>query len=160
SLRHDQSAHGGYALPDENTAKGRRRNGALSPCLQPDARNQHPRHRALDRGHPRMKAAAHASAPAPLAPNLTSALSHNQDPKRKSQLVCWSVANDTPAMAINTDILKALVEDELARMADARVTTQIRSLLTEPKPFLRDWDYGEKGQQYVCWIVLEDHSSK
>jgi hypothetical protein len=26
-------------------------------------------------------------------------------------------------MAINTDILKALVEGELARMADARVTT-------------------------------------
>jgi hypothetical protein len=62
-------------------------------------------------------------------------------------------------MAINTDILKALVEDELARMADARVTTHIRSLLTEPKPVLRDWDYGEKGQQYVCWIVLEDHAS-
>jgi hypothetical protein len=63
-------------------------------------------------------------------------------------------------MVTNTDTLKALVEDELARMADARVTSHIRSLLTEPKPVLRDWDYGEKGQQYVCWIVLEDHASK
>jgi hypothetical protein len=62
-------------------------------------------------------------------------------------------------MTINADILKALVDDELARMAEARVTSHIRSLLTEPKPVLRDWDYGEKGQQYVCWTVLEDHAS-
>jgi hypothetical protein len=70
------------------------------------------------------------------------------------------VTNDTLAMAINTDILKALVEDELARMVDARVTNHIRSLLIEPKPVLRDWDYGEKGEQYVCWTALEDHASK
>jgi len=63
-------------------------------------------------------------------------------------------------MAMNTDILKALVESELARMADARVRSHIRSLLTEPKPALRDWDYGEKGQQYVCWIVMEDPAVK
>jgi hypothetical protein len=58
------------------------------------------------------------------------------DPERKSQLVCWSVTNDTSEMAINIDILKALVEDELARMADARVTNHIRSLLIEPNPVL------------------------
>jgi hypothetical protein len=63
-------------------------------------------------------------------------------------------------MAINIEILKVLVEGELARMADARVASQIRSLLTEPKPVLRDWDYGEKGEQYVCWIVLEEPASK
>ena len=63
-------------------------------------------------------------------------------------------------MALTPDILKALVEDELARMADARVTNHIRSLLIQPKPALRDWDYGEKGQQYVCWTVLEDRASK
>jgi hypothetical protein len=92
---------------------------------------------------------------------LTGARRHTKDdPERKSQLVCWFVTNDTPEMTINTDTLKALVEGELARMADARVTSHIRSLLTEPKPVLRDWDYGEKGQQYVCWIVLEEHASK
>jgi hypothetical protein len=63
-------------------------------------------------------------------------------------------------MAINIKILRVLVKGELARMADARVARQIRSLLIAPKPVLRDWDYGEKGQQYVCWIVLEDHASK
>jgi hypothetical protein len=62
-------------------------------------------------------------------------------------------------MAIGTKTLKALVEDELARLADARVTTHIRSLLIEPTPVLRDWDYGVPGQQYVCWNVLEHHPS-
>ena len=47
-----------------------------------------------------------------------------------------------------------------ARMADARVMNHIRSLLVEPRPVLGDWEYGHKGQQYVCWIVLEDHASK
>ena len=58
-------------------------------------------------------------------------------------------------MANDTETLKALVEDELARTADTRVTTQIRSLLIEPTPVIRDWDYGVKGQQFVCWNVLE-----
>ncbi len=62
-------------------------------------------------------------------------------------------------MAIGTETLKALVEDELARVEDTRVTTHIRSLLIEPTPVLRDWDYGVEGQQYVCWNVLEHHPS-
>lgn len=62
-------------------------------------------------------------------------------------------------MAIGTETLKALVEDEVARVADTRVTTHIRSLLIEPTPMLRDWDYGVEGQQYVCWSVLEHHPS-
>jgi hypothetical protein len=62
-------------------------------------------------------------------------------------------------MAIDTETLKALVEDELARTADTRVTTQIRSLLIEPTPVLRGWDYGVKGQQFVCWNVLEHRRS-
>ena len=63
-------------------------------------------------------------------------------------------------MAVDTNILKALVEEELALITDARVTNHIRSLLIEPKPVLRDWDYGEEGEQYVCWIVLEHHASE
>jgi hypothetical protein len=52
-------------------------------------------------------------------------------------------------MAIDTETPKALVEDELACTADTRVTTQVRRLLIEPMPVLRDWDYGVKGQQFV-----------
>jgi hypothetical protein len=62
-------------------------------------------------------------------------------------------------MAIGAETLKGLIEDELARVADARVTTHIRSLLIEPAPILRDWSYGAEGQQYVCWTLLEHHPS-
>jgi hypothetical protein len=62
-------------------------------------------------------------------------------------------------MAISTGILKPLLELELAGICDNRVTTHIRSLLVEPKPVLRDWDYGATGQQFVCWNVLEHPSS-
>jgi len=62
-------------------------------------------------------------------------------------------------MATNAQILKALVEAELAQLGDARVVAHIRSLLIEPAPILRDWDYGDEGQKYVCWTVLEHQSS-
>jgi hypothetical protein len=62
-------------------------------------------------------------------------------------------------MAIDSETLKALVQCELARVADTRVTAHIRSLLVKPTPMPRDWDYGVEGQQYVCWNVLEHHPS-
>jgi len=62
-------------------------------------------------------------------------------------------------MPINADTLKSLVERELERLSDVRVTTHIRGLLVEPKPVLRDWDYGKPGEQYLCWAVLNDSHS-
>jgi hypothetical protein len=32
-------------------------------------------------------------------------------------------------------------------------------MLIEPYSILRTWDYGEKGQQYPCWMVLNDIDS-
>jgi hypothetical protein len=49
-LRHDQGAHGRDALPDEDVAEGRQRDGAQRARLQSDARYEHPRHQAADRG--------------------------------------------------------------------------------------------------------------
>jgi hypothetical protein len=54
-------------------------------------------------------------------------------------------------MPITVEILKALIEDELASVWDARVTAHIRSMLVEPYVALCQWDYGEQGQQYP-WI--------
>jgi hypothetical protein len=62
-------------------------------------------------------------------------------------------------MAIDSDTLKTLVGDEVARTADIRVVTHVRSLLIEPTPVLRDWDYGVKDQQFVCWTVMEHQPS-
>lgn len=63
-------------------------------------------------------------------------------------------------MAIDADTLKALVERELSCVTDVRVMSRVRSLLVEPRPELRDWDYGDPGQQYVCWMVLEHPASQ
>jgi hypothetical protein len=52
--------------------------------------------------------------------------------------------------------LKALIEGELAIVRDSRVVAHIRGMLVEPYQLLRSWDYGQPGQQYPCWMVLND----
>lgn len=62
-------------------------------------------------------------------------------------------------MTMDSDAVKRLVERELGPLTDARVIAHVRSLLVEPKVVMRGWDYGEPGQQYPCWAVLDDHNS-
>ncbi len=57
-------------------------------------------------------------------------------------------------MAVSAAILKRLIAGELERVADERVQAHVRSLFVEPAPILRGWDYGEPGEQYACWGVL------
>jgi hypothetical protein len=58
-------------------------------------------------------------------------------------------------MAIDADALKRLVERELEPLTDARVIARVRSPLVEPKVVLRDWDYGEPGQQPSSTITTQ-----
>ena len=60
-------------------------------------------------------------------------------------------------MQVDGTALKAQIEGELAKVSDERVISYIRRLLVEPSMILRSWDYGEPGQQYPCWTVLNDH---
>jgi hypothetical protein len=62
-------------------------------------------------------------------------------------------------MPIDAETLKAMIDRELECLSDARVKEQIRPLLVEPKPILRDWDDGKPGEQYTCWAVLNDRDS-
>jgi hypothetical protein len=55
--------------------------------------------------------------------------------------------------------LKALIDEELKHLSDARVLAHIRSLLVEPSVVLRDWDYDEPIEQYPCWAVLNHDPS-
>jgi hypothetical protein len=57
---------------------------------------------------------------------------------------------------MNAETLAALIERELEAISDPRVVAHARELLVEPRPIPRDWDYGEPGQQYVCWTVVDD----
>lgn len=62
-------------------------------------------------------------------------------------------------MPVTASVLKTLIENELAGVSDARVVQYIRGMLVEPHIVLRNWDYGEPGQQYPCWTVLRDTQS-
>ncbi|HEX3664087.1 MAG TPA: hypothetical protein VHU23_02515 [Rhizomicrobium sp.] len=55
--------------------------------------------------------------------------------------------------------LKRLIGTELALVRDARVVDQVRSALIEPYAIMRGWDYGVAGQQYLCWMVLNDSAT-
>ena len=59
-------------------------------------------------------------------------------------------------MPVDAKNLKLLVEAELARVHDTRVVSHIRANLIEPYALMRNWDYGPRGQQYLCWMVLKD----
>ena len=62
-------------------------------------------------------------------------------------------------MPVDAKILKTLISRELGHLSDDRVKEYVRRLLVEPQPVLRNWDYGEPGEQYLCWTVLNDSVS-
>jgi hypothetical protein len=49
--------------------------------------------------------------------------------------------------------VSALVETELAQIADSACREALRSRLVAPRMEQRDWDYGEPNESYPCWIV-------
>lgn len=51
------------------------------------------------------------------------------------------------------------VELELQRIGDRHLVTRIRGLLVPPRCERRPWDYGQVGQTFPCWIVLEHRRS-
>lgn len=55
--------------------------------------------------------------------------------------------------------LSSLVESEIRKIGDARVAAHIRQLLVTPRPVYRQWDYGQPGEAYLCWSVLEHPAS-
>lgn len=59
-------------------------------------------------------------------------------------------------MPADPETITAFIERELGFLSDERVRAQVRDLLVTPRLEMRDWDYGDPGQQYPCWIVLDD----
>ena len=57
-------------------------------------------------------------------------------------------------MSVSSDHLNTLVENELAKIGDPRVTRNIRSLRIPQRVEMRGWDYGAPGECYPCWLVL------
>jgi len=57
------------------------------------------------------------------------------------------------------DAMLRLVASELAKISDSEVLASLRTWLVEPNCHLRNWDYGDVGERYPCWTVIEDSVS-
>ena len=55
--------------------------------------------------------------------------------------------------------IEALIELEIQKIADPLVLAHLRKLRVVPYMTSRVWEYGEPGQAFPCWIVLEHPSS-
>jgi hypothetical protein len=60
-------------------------------------------------------------------------------------------------MSITPLQLQVLIDAELENIRDVRVTNHIRRLLVEPTEISRPWDYGDDGEEFPCWSIL-DHT--
>ena len=52
-----------------------------------------------------------------------------------------------------------LVNGQLTQIRDQELLARIRELLVPPYPVVRAWDYGDPGEAYTCWTVLEHPGS-
>jgi len=59
----------------------------------------------------------------------------------------------------NNQLVQARLESELNVILDKAVLVVLKPMLVNPRCEMRDWDYGEEGQSYPCWIVAEHHPS-
>lgn len=62
-------------------------------------------------------------------------------------------------MELTKETMQSLVQRSLAEISDPVIQDRISNLLVEPRYEDREWDYGEIGETYPCWIVLEHPDS-
>ena len=62
-------------------------------------------------------------------------------------------------MMLTADHISSLLQEELNRISDTALLTRISELLVKPYPVERAWDYGQVGEKFVCWTVLEHRPS-
>jgi hypothetical protein len=56
--------------------------------------------------------------------------------------------------------LRQILHDEVEQIREPEVSRVSRSFLVFPRVELREWDYGDPGQVFPCWIVWEHAPSK
>ena len=59
----------------------------------------------------------------------------------------------------NAKEISELVEGQIQVITDPILVSRVRPLLVAPYPVERDWDYGEDGEHFTCWTVLEHRPS-
>jgi hypothetical protein len=56
------------------------------------------------------------------------------------------------------DDISALVQSEVSRLSDPGRRAALAALLTPPRKFALDWDYGTTDEQFECWQVGQSTS--
>jgi hypothetical protein len=62
-------------------------------------------------------------------------------------------------MVTTSDDVGKAVEAEINRISQPELVTRIRELLVPIRCEQREWDYGDPGLTYPCWIVAEHAAS-
>lgn len=60
---------------------------------------------------------------------------------------------------LSEQAIDALVDQELSRLSDAKLSARIAELRVKPYRVDRAWDYGKEAITYPCWTVLEHHET-
>jgi hypothetical protein len=59
----------------------------------------------------------------------------------------------------NSASIKSLVKSEMERITNPIVKNALEDILVNPIQHMRKWDYGTKGEEFVCWTVAIDKNS-
>lgn len=60
---------------------------------------------------------------------------------------------------VDEAIVRARVDEQIAKISNAKLAETLKKFLVAPRCEMRDWDYGEPGEQFPCWIVFEHEKS-
>lgn len=61
---------------------------------------------------------------------------------------------------MNAKGIQELLQREIARIDQVELVEVVKVNLVPPRIEERDWDYGDPGQKYECWIVWEHPQSR
>jgi hypothetical protein len=67
--------------------------------------------------------------------------------------------NNSMPEIINSEILKAVVKEQIIQIADPIVKSAFEKIVIEPVPHLRKWDYGTNNEEFECWTIAIDEPS-
>ncbi|MEP6622673.1 MAG: hypothetical protein ABJE47_25350 [bacterium] len=65
-------------------------------------------------------------------------------------------AAERTAAARTASQVQSLVAAQVALVEDLARRKALATILVEPRPEDRDWDYGKPGDRYRCWVVAQD----
>src|SRR5262245_35564116 len=61
---------------------------------------------------------------------------------------------------LGAEEIASLVRTEIEAVGDPLVREALAESTIEPRSHLRDWDYGDPGERYPCWTIVEDARSE